>query len=101
MSNIQLYIIIVRCEQRDGPPRISAHYVTGRLKKKKKNKKKKHLKVFYQGEDYLHASVDVYTRLQNARMLNTWLNIKNNFSRKRIKNRGMSCNRLCIPTFVV
>ena len=22
-------------------------------------------------------------------------------SRKRIKNRGMSCNRLCIPTFVV
>ena len=24
-----------------------------------------------------------------------------NYSKKRIKNRGMSCNRLCIPTFVV
>ena len=34
MSNIQLYRIIVRCEQRDGPPRPSAHHVTGRLKKK-------------------------------------------------------------------
>ena len=33
MSNIQLYIIIVRCEQRDGPLRPSAHHVTGRLKK--------------------------------------------------------------------
>ena len=33
--------------------------------------------------------------------LNIWLNVKNNSSRKRIKNRGMSCNRLCIPTFVV
>ena len=33
MSNIQLYIIIVRCEQRDSPPRPSAHHVTGRLKK--------------------------------------------------------------------
>ena len=32
MSTIQLYIIIVRCEQRDGPPRPSAHHVTGRLK---------------------------------------------------------------------
>ena len=32
-SNIQLYKIIVRCEQRDGPPRPSAHHVTGRLKK--------------------------------------------------------------------
>ena len=32
MSNKQLYIIIVRCEQRDGPPRPSAHHVTGRLK---------------------------------------------------------------------
>ena len=45
MSTIQLYIIIVRCEQRDGPPRPSAHHVTGRLKKEKKNiciiKKKK------------------------------------------------------------
>ena len=29
-----LYKIIVRCEQRDGPPRPSAHHVTGRLKKK-------------------------------------------------------------------
>ena len=34
-STIQLYKIIVRCEQRDGPPRPSAHHVTGRLKKKK------------------------------------------------------------------
>ena len=33
----------------------------------------------------------VETRLPNARMLNIWLNIKNNSSRKRIKNRGMSC----------
>ena len=41
------------------------------------------------------------TRLPNARMLNIWLNIKNNSSRKRIRNRGMSCNILCIPTFVV
>ena len=41
------------------------------------------------------------TRLQNARMLNIWLNIKNKSCRKRIKKRGMSCNRLCIPTFVV
>ena len=32
MSNIQLCKIIVRCEQRDGPPRPSAHHVTGRLK---------------------------------------------------------------------
>ena len=35
-SNIQLYTIIVRCEQRDGPPRPSALHVTGRLKKTKK-----------------------------------------------------------------
>ena len=41
------------------------------------------------------------SRLPNARMLNNWLNIKNNSSRKRIQNGGMSCNRLCIPTFVV
>ena len=34
MSNIQLYIIIVRCEQRDDPPRPSAHHVTGKLKKR-------------------------------------------------------------------
>ena len=40
-------------------------------------------------------------RLPNARMLNIWLNIKNNAPRKRIKNQGMSWNRLCIPTFVV
>ena len=40
-STIQPYKIIVRCEQRDGPPRPSAHHVTGRLKKKKKKKKKK------------------------------------------------------------
>ena len=33
-SNIQLYKIIVRCEQRDGPPRPSAYHVTGRFKKK-------------------------------------------------------------------
>ena len=33
MSNIQLYKIFARCEQRDGPPRPSAHHVTGRLKK--------------------------------------------------------------------
>ena len=32
MSNKQLYIIIVRCEQRDGPPRPSAHHVMGKLK---------------------------------------------------------------------
>ena len=37
-STIQPYKIIVRCEQRDGPPRPSAHHVTGRLKKKKKKK---------------------------------------------------------------
>ena len=36
---------------------------------------------------YLHA-------LPNARMLNTWLNIKNNCSMKKIKNLGMSCNSL-------
>ena len=43
MSNIQLYKIIVRCEQRDGPPRPSAHHVTSKLKNKttKKNNKKK------------------------------------------------------------
>ena len=40
-STIQPYKIIVRCEQRDGPPRPSAHHVTGRLKKKKNKKKKK------------------------------------------------------------
>ena len=33
ISNIQLYIIIVRCEQRDCPPRPSAHHVTERFKK--------------------------------------------------------------------
>ena len=38
MSNIQLYMIIVRCEQRrDGPPRPSAHHG---LRGDKKNKKK-------------------------------------------------------------
>ena len=42
----------------------------------------------------------IYSHLPNARMLNIWLNIKNNSCRKRIKTRGMSCNRLCIPTFV-
>ena len=47
------------------------------------------------------VNINAYSRLQNARMLNIWLNIKNNSSRKRIKNRGMSCNRLCIPTFVI
>ena len=36
----------------------------------------------------------VHSRLPNARILNIWLNIKNNSSRKRIKDRGMSCNRL-------
>ena len=39
----------------------------------------------------LHITYHTY------RMLNIWLNIKNNFYSKRIKNRGMSC----IPTFVV
>ena len=34
-STIQLYKIIVRFEQRDGPPRPSAHH--GKLKKIKKN----------------------------------------------------------------
>ena len=47
------------------------------------------------------SSEMAHTRLPNTRMLNIWLNIKNNSSRKRIKNRGMSCNRLCIPTYVV
>ena len=35
MSNTQLlklYKYIIGCEQRDGPPRSSAHHVTGRLK---------------------------------------------------------------------
>ena len=32
-STIQLYKIIVKCEQWDGPPRPSAHHITGRLKK--------------------------------------------------------------------
>ena len=40
-------------------------------------------------------------RLPNARMLNIWLNIKNNCSMKKIKNRGLSCNSLWIPAFVV
>ena len=40
-------------------------------------------------------------RLPNARMLNILLNIKNNCSVKKIKNRGMSCNSLWIPAFVV
>ena len=40
-------------------------------------------------------------RLPNAQMLNIWLNIKNNCSMKKIKNRGMSCNSLWIPAFVV
>ena len=40
MSNIQLFKIIVRCEQRDGPPRPSAHHVTARLKNKTTTKKK-------------------------------------------------------------
>ena len=38
---------------------------------------------------------------QTYQTLNIWLNIKNNSSRKRIKNWGMSCNRLCISMFVV
>ena len=38
MSDIQLYKIIVRCERRDGPPRPTAHHVTGRLKKDNNSK---------------------------------------------------------------
>ena len=52
----------------------------------------------------LHVHVyETFTvsHLPNARMLNIKLNIKNNSSRKRIKNQGLSCNRLCIPMFVV
>ena len=41
------------------------------------------------------------TCLPNAQMLNIWLNIKNNCSMKKIKNRGMSCNILYIPEFAV
>ena len=40
-------------------------------------------------------------RIPNDPMLNFWLNIKDNCSRKRIKNQGMPCNSLCIPTTVV
>ena len=43
----------------------------------------------------------IYPRLPNARVLKIWLNIKNNSCRKRVKNRGLSCNRLCISRFVV
>ena len=42
-----------------------------------------------------------YTRLPNAPMLCMWLNIKNNCSMKKIKIRGMSCNSLWIPAFVL
>ena len=38
---------------------------------------------------------------QNDPMLNILLNMKNNCSMKGIENRGMSCNGLWIPTFVV
>ena len=42
----------------------------------------------------------VVTRLLNALMLNCRLNMKSYCSRKRIKNRRVSCNSLWIPTFV-
>ena len=45
--------------------------------------------------------VSSYSRLPKALVLNICLNIKNNYSMKEIKNRGMSCNSLRIPAFVV
>ena len=42
-----------------------------------------------------------HSRLPNARMLNIWLNIKNNCSMKKIQNWVMSCKSLWIPAFVV
>ena len=47
------------------------------------------------------SSFDLVTHLPKARMLNIWLNIKNNCSMKKIKNQGMSFNSLWIPAFVV
>ena len=54
-------------------------------------------------ENCVNKNIDSpsFTRLPNARMLNIWLNIKNNCSMKKIKNRGMSCNSLWISAFVV
>ena len=69
MSNIQLYIIIVRCEQRDGPPRPSAHHVTGRLIKKKKKKKKKMMLML------LHPMVKEKMHLQENTLLTSTLDI--------------------------
>ena len=56
---------------------------------------------FYSEEQIFSMTKIAYSHLPNARMLNIWLNFKNNSPRKRIKNRGMSCNRLCMPMFVV
>ena len=60
--------------------------------------------LFYPVASFEHVqnfSIKVITRLPNSRMLNIWLNIKNNCSMKKIKIRGMSCNSLWIPAFVV
>ena len=47
----------------------------------------------------LHVvSAMIGSRLPNARMLNIWLNIKNNSSWKKIENLGISCNRLIIKS---
>ena len=42
----------------------------------------------------LHSFLTI-SRRPNPRMLNIWLNIKNNCSMKKIKNRRMSCRRNC------
>ena len=51
MSNTKLYKIIVKCEQREGPPQPSAHHVTGRIKKapKKTNPKATRFSEHYRG----------------------------------------------------
>ena len=57
MSNTQLsklYKSIVRCEQRDGPPRPSAHHVTGRFKNKIKSLK------MYPGAQYWDPCLSMF-----------------------------------------
>ena len=60
-------------------------------------------KILYDGPNSTFQEIlkdpPIVASLPKDPMLNTWLNIKNNCFRERIKNWGMLCNSLCIPTF--
>ena len=55
----------------------------------------------YKLPKYIHRGESIEPRLPNSLMLNIWLNMENSYLGKRIKNRGISCNSLWIPKFVL